>query len=193
MTRAAISASHDTTHGADRHIDGLFDVPGDLDKEAVGLYAHGRNGVGHVAGVVGLGNVEHIHAVLHQPLGKLHGVGFVNAALAALRGDDGQLVVDDHIRHSLADGAGQHPGKADAVLQTAAELIGAVVHAGGAQAAVQAVAVDLDHVHTGLLGTHCAGAHLIDDGHQHLLAGLIGKEHHVVVQALTHLVKLFSA
>lgn len=140
--------------------------------------------------MVGLCNVEHIYAVLYQPLGKLHGVGFVNAALAALRGDDGQLVVDDHIRHSLADGAGQHTSKADAVLQTAAELIGAVVHAGGAQAAVQAVAVDLDDVHTGLLGTHCAGAHLIDDGHQHLLAGLIGKEHHVVVQALTHLVKL---
>ena len=182
---------HDTTHGADRHMDGLFDVPGDFDKEAVGLYAHGRNGVGHVAGVVGLRNVEHIHAVLYQPLGKLHGVGFVNAALAALRGDDGQLVVDDHIRHSLADGAGQHTGKADAVLQTAAELIGAVVHAGGAQAAVQAVAVDLDDVHTGLLCTHCAGAHLIDDGHQHLLADLIGEEHHVVMQALTHLIKLF--
>ena len=53
-------------------------------------------------------------------------------------GDDGQLVVDDHIRHSLADGAGQHADKADAVLQTAAKLIGAVVHAGGAQATVQA-------------------------------------------------------
>ena len=50
--------------------------------------------------------------------------------------------------------------------------------------------MDLDHVHTGLLGTHRAGAHLIDDGHQHFLAGLIGKEHHVVMQALTHLVKL---
>ena len=50
--------------------------------------------------------------------------------------------------------------------------------------------MDLNDIHTGLLGTHCAGAHLIDDGHQHLLAGLIGKEHHVVVQALTHLVKL---
>ena len=137
------------------------------------------------------GNVEHIHAVLHQPLGKLHGIGLVNAALTPLRGDDGQLVVNDHPRHSLADGPGQHPGKADPVLQTAAELVGAVVHPGRAQAAVQAVTVDLDHVHTGLLGAHRAGAHLIDDGHQHLLADLIGKEHHVVMQALTHLVKLF--
>lgn len=51
--------------------------------------------------------------------------------------------------------------------------------------------MDLDHVHTGLLGAHCAGAHLINDGHQHLLADLIGKEHHIVMQALTHLVKLF--
>ena len=80
---------HDTAHGADRHVDSLFDVTGDLDEEAVGLHTHRRNGIRHVAGVVGLCNVEHIHAVLHQPLGKLHGVGFVNAALAALRGDDG--------------------------------------------------------------------------------------------------------
>ena len=123
--------------------------------------------------------------------GKLHGIGLVNATLAALRGNDRQLVVNDHPRHSLADGPGQHPGKADPVLQTAAELVGTVVHPGGAQAAVQAVAVDLDHIHTGLLGTHRAGAHLIDDGHQHLLADLIGKEHHIVMQALTHLVKLF--
>ena len=51
--------------------------------------------------------------------------------------------------------------------------------------------MDLNDVHTGLLCTHCAGAHLIDDGHQHLLADLIGEEHHVVMQALTHLIKLF--
>ena len=31
--------------------------------------------------------------------GELHGIRLVNAALAALRGDDGQLIVDDHTRH----------------------------------------------------------------------------------------------
>ena len=43
-----------------------------------------------------------------------------------------------------------------------------------------------------LLCTHCAGAHIIDDGHQHLLADLIGEEHHVVMQALTQPINSFS-
>ena len=165
-----------------------FDFGGNIHKEAIGLYTHRGDGIGHVAGMVGLGNMEHVHAVLLQPLGKLHSVGLINAALAALRRHDAELVVDDHIGHGLAQGAHDHAGKAGAVFQAAAELIGAVVHAGAAQAADQAVAVNLNDIQTGLLRADSTGAHFVDDLQQHFLTDFVGEEHHIVVQTLTHLV-----
>ena len=181
---------HDTADGTDRNIHSLFDVACDVHKEAIRLDAHRRNGIGHVAGVVCLCNVEHIHAVLDQPLRELHCVGLVDAALAALGRHDGQLIINNHIRNRLADGTHQHPGKPGAVLETAAELVGAVVHPGRAETAGQTVAMNLNHIDAGLLRTDGAGAHLVDDGQQHLLAGLIGEEHHIVMQTLAHLVEL---
>lgn len=94
----------------------------ELKKEAVGLYVRPwEDSVGHVAGVVSLQR----GAYPRHPLpatGQTAAIGFVNAALPRCRVtmDNG---VDDHIRHNLADGAGQlYAGKADAVLQTATDL-----------------------------------------------------------------------
>ena len=169
-------------------MDICLDFAGNIHKEAIGLYAHRGNGIRHITGVVGLGNVEHIHAVLLQPLGKLNGVRFVNTALAALGGNDAELVVDDHIRHRLAQGAHDHTGKAGAVFQTAAELVGAVVHTGAAQAADQTVTVNLNDIQACLLGADGAGAHLVNDLQQGFLADFVGEEHHIVVQTLPHFV-----
>ena len=137
--------------------------------------------------MVGLGDVQHVDASLLEPLGELRGVTQVDAALAALGRHDGELVIDDHIGHGLAQSTDEHEGETRAVLERAAELVGAVIHAGGAQAAGQAVAVNLDDVDAGFLGTAGAVAHLVDDLEQALLAHLIGEVHHVVMQALADL------
>ena len=137
--------------------------------------------------MVGLGDLDHVDAGLLEEHGELAGLVGHEATLAARRavgvvGDDGELVLDHERRRGLLDGRDDLEGVADAVLEGAAVLVGAMVERGGTEGADETVAVDLDGVDAGLLGTGGAGRNgLLDLGE--LLDRSLGHEVlHVVVQ-----------
>ena len=176
-----------TADGCHRHGDQGLDALGHGQRPVVGHGAHGRNGVAHVAGVVGLCDLDHIDARALKQLGKLAGLVGLQAALAARRAvgvlhDHGELVLHHQLRRGFLDGSDDLQRIADAVLERAAVLVGALVEDGRAQRTHQAITVDLDGVDAGLL---CAGGRggdgLLDLG-ELLHARLVHKVLHVVVQ-----------
>ena len=117
---------------------------------------HGRNGIGHVAGVVCLSHLNHVDTGLFQQLGKFHSILRMQAALApvgavGIFGNDGQLVLDHQIGSGFLDGSNHFQRIADPVFEAAAVLIGTEVHQLRAQRTQQAVAVDFDGIDAGFL------------------------------------------
>ncbi len=161
----AMSGSHrtgldrdDAAHGRHGDRDERLHALGDGQGPVVGHRSHRRDGVAHVAGVVGLGDLDHVDSGAVEHDGELTGLVGKKPALAARRsvgidGDDGELVLDHQLGRGLLDGGDDLEGVAGAVLERAAVLVGAVVERGGAKRPDQAVAVDLDGVDAGLLGT----------------------------------------
>ena len=176
-----------TAHGCHRHGDQGLDALGHGQRPVVGHGAHGRNGVAHVTGVVCLRNLDHIDAGALEQLGELAGLVRLQAALAARRAvgvlhDHRKLVLHHQLRRGLLDGSDDLQRVANAVLERAAVLVGALVENGRAQRTHQAVAVDLDGIDPGLLRTGGrSGDGLLDLG-ELLCARLVHKVLHVVVQ-----------
>ena len=63
-----------TADGCHRHGDQGLDALGHGQRPVVGHGAHGRNGVAHVTGVVGLRDLDHVDARALKQLGKLAGL-----------------------------------------------------------------------------------------------------------------------
>ena len=183
-------AGLDRNHAADgchRHGDQGLDALGHGQRPVVGHGAHGRNGVAHVAGVVGLRDLDHVDARALEQLGKLTGLVGLQAALAARRAvgilhDHGELVLHHQLRRGLLNGGDDLQRVANAVLERAAVLVGALVEDGRAQRTHQAVAVDLDGVNAGLLRTGGRGSDGLLDLGELLHTRLVHKVLHVVVQ-----------
>ena len=173
--------------GCHRHGDQGLDALGHGQRPVVGHGAHGRNGVAHVAGVVGLCDLDHIDARTLEQLGELAGLVGLQTALAARRAvrvlhDHGELVLHHQLRRGFLNGSDDLQRVADAVLERAAVLVGALVEDGRAQRTHQAVAVDLDGIDPGLLGTGGRGGDSLLDLGELLHARLVHKVLHIVVQ-----------
>ena len=176
-----------TAHGCHRHGDQGLDALGHGQRPVIGHGAHGRNGVAHVAGVVCLRDLDHIDARALEQLGKLAGLVGLQAALAARRAvgvlhDHGELVLHHQLRRGLLNGSDDLQRIANAVLERATVLVGALVEDGRAQRTHQAVAVDLDGVDAGLLRAGGRGSDGLLDLGELLHTGLVHKVLHVVVQ-----------
>ena len=176
-----------TAHGCHRHGDQGLDALGHRQRPVVGHGTHGRNGVAHVAGVVGLCNLDHVDARALEELGKLAGLIGLQATLAARRAvgvlhDHGELVLHHQLRRGLLNGSDDLERAANAVLERATVLVGALVEDGRAQRAHQAVAVNLDGVDSGLLRTSGRGGDGLLDLGELLYARLVHKVLHVVMQ-----------
>ena len=137
--------------------------------------------------MVCLRDLDHIDARALEQLGKLAGLIGQQAALAARRAvgvlhDHGKLVLHHQLRCGFLNGGDDLQRVADAVLERAAVLVGALVEDGRAQRTHQTVAVDLDGVDPGLL---CAGGRggdgFLDLG-ELLHTRLVHKVLHIVVQ-----------
>ena len=183
---AGLDRDH-TADGCHRHGDQGLDALGHGQRPVVGHGAHGRNSVAHVAGMVGLRDLDHVDARTLEQLGKLAGLVGQQAALAARRAvgvlhDHGELVLHHQLRCGFLNGGDDLERVADAVLERATVLVRALVEDRGAQRTHQTVAVDLDGVDASLL---CAGGRggdgLLDLG-ELLHGGLVHKVLHVVVQ-----------
>ena len=173
--------------GCHRHGDQGLDALGHGQRPVVGHGAHGRNGVAHVAGVVGLCDLNHIDARALEQLGKLAGLVGLQATLAARRAvgvlhDHGELVLHHQLRRGFLNGSDDLQRVANAVLERAAVLVGALVEDGRAQRTYQAVAVDLDGVDAGLLRASGRGGDSLLDLGELLHTRLVHKVLHVVVQ-----------
>ena len=183
-------AGLDRNHAADgchRHGDQGLDALGHRQRPVVGHGAHGRNGVSHVAGVVCLRDLDHVDARALEQLGELAGLVGQQAALAARRAvgvlhDHGELVLHHQLRCGFPNGGDDLQRVADAVLERAAVLVGALVEDGRAQRTHQAIAVDLDGVDAGLLHAGGRGGDGLLDLGELIHAGLVHKVLHVVVQ-----------
>ena len=183
-------ASLDRNHAADgchRHGDQGLDALGHRQRPVVGHGAHRRNGVAHVAGVVCLRDLDHIDARALEQLGKLAGLVGQQAALAARRAvgvlhDHGELVLHHQLRRGLLDGGDDLQRVADAVLERATVLVGALVEDGRAQRTHQTIAVDLDSVDAGLLRAGSRGGDGLLDLGELLHTRLVHKVLHIVVQ-----------
>ena len=176
-----------TAHGCHRHGDQGLDALGHGQRPVVGHGTHGRNGVAHVAGVVGLRDLDHVDARALEQLGELAGLVGLQAALAARRAvgvlhNHGKLVLHHQLRRGSLNGGDDLERIANAVLERAAVLVGALVEDGRAQRTHQAVAVDLDGVDPGLLRTGGRGSDGFLDLGELLYARLVHKVLHVVVQ-----------
>ena len=183
-------AGLDRDHAADgchRHGDQGLDALGHGQRPVVGHGTHGRNGVAHVAGVVGLRDLDHIDARALEQLGELAGLVGLQAALAARRAvgvlhDHGELVLHHQLRRGFLNGSDDLERIADAVLERATVLVGALVEDRGAQRTHQTVAVDLDGVDAGLLRAGGRGSDGLLDLGELIHAGLVHKVLHVVMQ-----------
>ena len=176
----------DAAHGCHRHGDQGLDALGHGQRPVVGHGTHGRNGVSHVAGVVCLRDLDHIDARALEQLGKLAGLVGLQAALAARRTvgvlhNHGELVLHHQLRRGLLNGSDDLQRVANAVLERAAVLVGALVEDGRAQRTHQTVAVDLDGVDAGLLRAGGRGGDGLLDLGELLHGGLVHKMLHVVV------------
>ena len=183
---AGLDRNH-TADGCHRHGDQGLDALGHGQRPIVGHGAHGRNGVAHVAGVVGLCNLDHIDAGALEQLGKLAGLVGLQAALAARRAvgvlhDHGELVLHHQLRRGFLDGSDDLERIANAVLERATILVGALVEDSRAQRTHQTVAVDLDGVDAGLLRAGGRGGDGFLDLGELLHARLVHKVLHVVMQ-----------
>ena len=131
-------AGLDRNHAADgchRHGDQGLDALGHGQRPVVGHGAHGRNGVAHVAGVVCLRNLDHVDAGALEQLSELAGLVGLQAALTARRAvgvlhDHGELVLHHQLRRGLLNGGDDFQRVANAVLERAAVLVGALVEDG---------------------------------------------------------------
>ena len=173
--------------GCHRHGDQGLDALGHGQRPVVGHGAHGRNGVAHVAGVVCLRNLDHVDARALEQLGKLAGLIGLQAALAARRAvgvlhDHGELVLHHQLRRGFLNGGDNLERIANAVLERATVLVGALVEDGRAQRTHQTVAVNLDGVDAGLLRAGGRGSDGLLDLGELLYARLVHKVLHVVVQ-----------
>ena len=183
-------AGLDRNHAADgchRHGDQGLDALGHGQRPVVGHGTHGRNGVAHVAGVVGLRDLDHVDARALEQLGKLTGLVGLQATLAARRAvgvlhDHGKLVLHHQLRRGLLNGGDDLQRVADAVLERAAVLVGALVEDGRAQRTHQTIAVDLDGVDAGLLRAGGRGSDGLLDLGELLRTRLVHKVLHIVVQ-----------
>ena len=183
-------ASLDRDHAADgchRHGDQGLDALGHGQRPVIGHGAHGRNGVAHVAGVVCLRDLDHVDARALEQLGELAGLVGLQAALAARRAvgvlhDHGELVLHHQLRRGFLNGSDDLQRVADAVLERATVLVGALVEDGRAQRTHQAVAVDLDGVDASLLRASGRGSDGLLNLGELLYARLVHKVLHVVVQ-----------
>ena len=178
---------NNTADGGHRHGDQGLDALGHRQRPVVGHGAHGRNGVAHVAGVVGLCNLDHVDARALEQLGKLAGLVGLQAALAARRAvgvlhDHGELVLHHQLRRGFLNGGDDLERIANAVLERATVLVGALVEDGRAQRTHQTVAVDLDGVDAGLLRASGRGGDGLLDLGELLYARLVHKVLHIVVQ-----------
>ena len=176
-----------TADGCHRHGDQGLDALGHGQRPVVGHGAHGRNGVAHVAGVVCLRHLNHVDAGALEQLGELTGLIGQQTALAARRAvgvlhDHGELVLHHQLRRGLLNGGDDLERIADAVLERAAVLVGALVEDSRAQRTHQTVAVDLDGVDAGLLRAGGRGGDGLLDLGELLHARLVHKVLHVVVQ-----------
>ena len=176
-----------TADGCHRHGDQGLDALGHGQRPVVGHGAHGRNGIAHVAGVVGLRDLDHVDAGALEQLGELAGLVGLQAALAARRAvgvlhDHGELVLHHQLRRGFLNGGDDLQRVADAVLERATVLVGALVEDGRAQRTHQAVAVDLDGVDAGLLRASGRGGDGLLDLGELLYARLVHKVLHVVMQ-----------
>ena len=183
---AGLDRNH-AAHGCHRHGDQGLDALGHGQRPVVGHGAHGRNGVAHVAGVVGLCDLDHIDARALEQLGELAGLVGLQAALAARRAvgvlhDHGELVLHHQLRRGFLNGSDDLQRVANAVLERAAVLVGALVEDGRAQRTYQAVAVDLDGIDPGLLRASGRGGDSLLDLGELLHTRLVHKVLHVVVQ-----------
>ena len=134
---------------ADGHhgdVDVLLDGLGQIQVAAV-LVKHGAEGLGvDVILIDAGGDVDQIDMILDQ-LGELDAVFQRHAALDALGA--GHTVLDEEvIAADLLDAVADHDREAGAVLHAAAELVGAVVEAGGDELVQQPAmaAVQVDHL-----------------------------------------------
>ena len=176
-----------TADGCHRHGDQGLDALGHGQRPVVGHGTHGRNGVAHVAGVVGLRDLDHVDARALEQLGELAGLVGLQAALAARRAvgvlhNHGELVLHHQLRRGFLNGSDDLERVANAVLERAAVLVGALVEDSRAQRTHQAVAVDLDGVDAGLLRTGGRGGDGLLNLGELLYARLVHKVLHVVVQ-----------
>ena len=178
---------NNTADSGHRHGDQGLDALGHGQRPVVGHGAHGRNGVAHVAGMVGLCNLDHVDAGALEQLGKLAGLIGLQAALAARRAvgvlhDHGELVLHHQLRRGFLNGGDDLERIANAVLERATVLVGALVEDGRAQRTHQTVAVDLDGVDAGLLRASGRGGDGLLDLGELLYARLVHKVLHIVVQ-----------
>ena len=137
--------------------------------------------------MVGLCNLDHVDARALEQLGELAGLVRLQAALAARRAvgvlhDHGELVLHHQLRRGFLNGSDDLERVANAVLERATVLVGALVEDRGAQRTHQAVAVDLDGVDAGLLRTGGRGSDGFLDLGELFYACLVHKVLHVVVQ-----------
>ena len=137
--------------------------------------------------MVGLRDLDHVDARALEQLGELAGLVGQQAALAARRAvgvlhDHGELVLHHQPRRGLLNGSDDLQRIANAVLERAAVLVGALVEDGRAQRTHQAVAVDLDGVDAGLLRAGGRGGDGLLDLGELLYARLVHKVLHVVMQ-----------
>ena len=137
--------------------------------------------------MVCLRNLDHIDAGALEQLGELAGLVRLQAALAARRAvgvlhDHGELVLHHQLRRGFLNGGDDLQRIANAVLERATVLVGALVEDGRAQRTHQTVAVDLDGVDPGLLRAGGRGGDGFLDLGELLYARLVHKVLHVVVQ-----------
>ena len=137
--------------------------------------------------MVGLCDLNHIDARALEQLGKLAGLVRLQATLAARRAvgvlhDHGELVLHHQLRRGFLNGSDNLQRVADAVLERAPVLVGALVEDGRAQRTHQAVAVDLDGIDAGLLRASGRGSDGLLDLGELLYARLVHKVLHVVMQ-----------
>ncbi len=160
---------------------------GHRERPVVRHGAHRRDGVAHVARVVGLRHLDHVDASALEELRELARLVGKKPALAA-RGavgvlhDHGQLVLEHERGRGFFDGGDDLKGIADAVLEDTAVLVLAVVERGRAERAHEAVAMDLDGIDTRLLGTGGRRGNGVLDLGKLLGARLVDEVLHVVVQ-----------
>ena len=137
--------------------------------------------------MVCLRDLDHVDARALEQLGELAGLVGLQAALAARRAvgvlhDHGELVLHHQLRRGFLNGGDDLERIANAVLERATVLVGALVEDGRAQRTHQTVAVDLDGVDAGLLRAGGRGGDGLLDLGELLHTRLVHKVLHVVVQ-----------